>query len=131
VFKIREAKVEDIPYIYDSFLMSFKGSPGVEHMASEDYFPAMRATFTKLLEDAVVEVACAEDDPETILGWAAYHDHTLLYVAVKKAVRGHGIAKALVPPFIREYAFHSKQVRKVPEGWKHRPDRVWMGLRSD
>ncbi len=44
-----------------------------------------------------VKVACLKDSPDVIVGYSVYRGSTLDYVFVKKAWRGIGVAKSLVP----------------------------------
>lgn len=126
-FKVREGGANDLPFVIDSWSQSYYGAKAVAGMQKDDYFPAMHSKVKDILArpGVVLVVACASEDDDTILGWAAFEDRCLHYVVVKKDVRGVGIAKALVPDSITMYSYKSARIEKIPNGWKYRPDMVW------
>lgn len=63
------------------------------------YYKAYSRVLDALLAspDLTVKVACLADEPDLILGYAAYRGDTIDFVYVKKRWRGVGIATGLLP----------------------------------
>jgi GNAT superfamily N-acetyltransferase len=97
-------------------------------MASDDYHAAMRPRIVSVLqgETTVATVATPTDDPDTILGWSVVSGSTLWYVYVRKDFRGSGIARALIPDCVAQFAFKTPCLKRLPAGWAYRPDAWWF-----
>lgn len=60
------------------------------------YYRTHHPEFTRLLRSSTLALAVVEDEPDVYLGWALGKRGLLHYVFVKGAVRGSGVADALV-----------------------------------
>jgi len=106
MISLRSYRPLDEDFIYHSWLASLDRSVrGVNN--------AIRPIIDSCVKSGHVLVACSEEDSDHILGWIAWgepeeSDKSLLYVFVKKPLRGNGIASNL---------FHSvfpAQIQPVP-----------------
>jgi hypothetical protein len=95
---VRPAVADDLDLIIHSFLMGFWNTPAVRGMDRDRYFEVVRPRFKVALgsADMRVVVACAADDPSTLLGWAATHKNTLLWAYVRKPMRGTGVLRSML-----------------------------------
>lgn len=66
---------------------------------ADAYYKNYHAFLEKLLASpgVAVSVACLKEDPEVILGYSVSHGTVLDWIFCKKAWRGIGIARSLVP----------------------------------
>jgi GNAT superfamily N-acetyltransferase len=95
----------DLPYVYSTWLRDLRDADGGP-LPDDLFFMAHRGFIDQLLADesVVALVACAAEAPDEILGYCvAEPGETLLWVQVKKPLRGRGLAKRLlveakVPP---------------------------------
>lgn len=135
----RAARPDDISFIFDSWLRSWRKSPWAGVIPNNLYFPLTRSSIEQLVaRGAVLEVACLAADPERILGWICHEqsgpDAVVHYIYVKDPYLSLGIAEALVervpgkkPGF---YTYRYRQVvdacqpprTKDREGWVHAPE---------
>lgn len=60
-----------------------------------DHDKAMDRKINELIASSVVLVACPEDDPELIVGYAIFSFETLHYIYIKQAFRKMGFAHEL------------------------------------
>jgi GNAT superfamily N-acetyltransferase len=128
VITIRYARPSDSDFVIDSFLQSYWNAAAVRGMTRDDYFSEMRPRLKKILAHSatVTKVACTEDDEDVLLGWSAHNGSNLLYVYVKKDMRGTGLARELVGTGIDGYMFRSGHATSVPKDWKYRPFLAWV-----
>lgn len=133
VIDVRLANADDLDFIVHSFLFSYWGAPAVRGMTRDDYFGVMRPRLKTALGHSrtIVTVACATDEPDVIAGWAATNGNTILWVYVKKAMRGMGIASSLVRHAApTSYALQSQHI-SVPSRYAYRPDALWDLWRTE
>lgn len=136
--QIRGVNSDDISFIFDSWLRSWRKSPWAGVIPNNLYFPLTRSTIEQLVaRGAEFKVACLASDPERILGWICHEqtgpDAVVHYCYVKDPYLNLGIGDALVsaipgnkPGF---YTFRYRQVtdacpsgsRENP-GWRHAPE---------
>ncbi len=98
---IREARPDDKSFIYSSWLKGLRfGNKWFEAIDQDTYFQRYHDVIEALLSrpDTSVKVACLVEDPDVILGYSVYTGQTVHFVFVKRAWRGIGIARSLVPP---------------------------------
>lgn len=98
---IRPAEVTDIPFVYNSWLKSYRDAPAVRNVPNSIYFDAHH----KLIEGVFgsqglnVWVACDAQESERIYGYLVAEkieaDVVVHFVYVKHSSRGQGIARAL------------------------------------
>ncbi len=100
-FKIRDVYQSDIPFIYSTWLKGLRyGNEVFGLIEKTAYFENQHKVIETILNrfDTEVSIACVTDEPEVILGYAAYMPGGIVhYVHVKDAFRRFGIAKALLP----------------------------------
>jgi len=71
-------------------------------------------------------VACAEDDPNVILGWiCVWAGHTAIWAYTKKSVRNMGVIRECLQfANVTGYALPSSHV-SVPSKYVYRPQIAW------
>ncbi len=98
-FALRDVQKDDLPFIFNSWLKSYRDSPAMGGIPNTVYYAGQHALIEALLERSRVVVACAKDDPTQIMGYALaeYVDDVRLvhWVYVKHTFRGFGIGRAL------------------------------------
>ena len=132
----RGATNEDIRFIFDSWMRSWRKSPWAGVIPNNLYFPLTRSTIEQLVaRGAEFEVACLAVDPERILGWICFEscgpEAVVHYLYVKDPYLDLGIGEALVarapgkkPGF---FTFRYRQVNDAcqpqgKDGWRHVPE---------
>lgn len=96
-FKLREAKNDDVHFILNSWLTSYRSSEIC--MSSPIYFHHFKKIIVKILQRASVLVACNPEDEDHIYGYVVYEpqDSLILHcILVKLTYRGEGVATALL-----------------------------------
>ena len=97
---VRDFQPNDKNFILATWLRGLKyGNDWFNAIDPGIYFVVYQAAIERLLgnPNISVKVACLKEDPEVVLGYAVYSGARLDWVFVKKAWRGVGIAKGLVP----------------------------------
>lgn len=95
-FKIRSAQGSDLPFIFDTFLKSYKmSSPIGKSIRNGIFFDNYRLIVDDILDSADTYVACHSDEPTVIFGYLIAEGNILHYCFVKEAFRHLGVAKAL------------------------------------
>ena len=98
---IRPAESTDLGFIIDTWRRSHGGPSSPLWSFDRDvYFHLMSRHIKALMRepDAMSLVACAPDDPDTVVGWSVITGGTLHYVYVREALRKHGVARKLLAP---------------------------------
>lgn len=97
---MRHATEADLPFIFSSWLKSYRLSSAVRDMDAEAYFAQQHYLCEFLLGTSRTVVACSAAEPTEVLGWLVYEDHLRSCVVhwcyVKSAFRRLGIASQLV-----------------------------------
>lgn len=96
-FNIRMATGDDLPFIYATWLESYRydSNFGKSHR-NNIFFEDYRKVVDLLLQESDVFVACDQDDPHVIYGYLAREGcQTLHYAFTKGPFRRWGIASAL------------------------------------
>jgi len=97
--KLRQATTADEGLIYATWLRSaYYGTPYFKLIEKNTFFDNYKKIVQYKLSVSNVVVSCLEEDPDVVLGYAVYSGEVLHWVYVKRAWRGLGIAKELVPP---------------------------------
>jgi predicted GNAT family acetyltransferase len=117
---IREAKLTDLDFIYDSWIRSVKcPTKAVADMT--------RCLIDDVIDSKNVRIYCDDDDHDHILGWIAYgqieETPLLHFLFVKKNLRGNGIGYKLLshvyperkrnrnsPVFCSFWSFHMQKM---------------------
>lgn len=123
--RLRTANEEDIPFIFNSWLKSFRNSNFAKSITSTVYFTEHHKVIRKILETNQVIIACNEEDPGQIYGWicAGKTDgiFTLNYIYVKQPFRNFGIGKQLLNAFEHDPAFAAIYTHQTNFGAKVAP----------
>jgi ribosomal protein S18 acetylase RimI-like enzyme len=97
---MRAATQDDIPFIYNSWLKSFKeGSPWARHITNTVYYANHKKVIQSLLNKSQVVIACNPDDETQILGYVCFTPGPLTfvhYLYVKVPYRKLSIGKSLM-----------------------------------
>ena len=99
--RIRPAIIADIPFIFNSWLKSYRDSPSVRNIPNSIYFEAQHKLIEGVLGSPTLNiwVACQHDKEEQIFGYLVAEkmaeDMVIHFAYVKFPERGKGIARAL------------------------------------
>ena len=100
---LRLANEADLPFIFNSWLRSYKTSHFAKNIESTIYYSEQHKVIEKLLQSYDTIVACDPNDSSQIYGFinAGYTDNffTLNYIYVKHTFRHMGIGKSLLNAF--------------------------------
>ncbi len=128
-YNIREAIPSDIPFIYNSWLKSFRfGNLDSRTMRTSVFYENYREVVDNILEQSQVVVACLPDEPSVILGYMVFHKSIIHYMFVKESFRRLGIATTLFKTHVGyghvTYTHITneitKHVRSIPH-WTYNP----------
>lgn len=118
---LRPANAEDVGFIFNAWLKSFRNSEFTKELPNEIYFSEHHKVIEDLLKRYDVIVAANQEDPTQIYGFicAGYTDNvfTLHYVYVKHTFRRMGIGQALLnsfqhdPSYAAIYTHHGRQAK--------------------
>lgn len=93
---IRPARPEDIPFIYSSWLKSYKhGSNFGKSTRSTIFFENYREIIDEILISANIVVACLPEDANVILGYLVHDGSVFHYCFIKQTFRRMGLASML------------------------------------
>lgn len=97
---VRPAEAADIPFIFNSWLRSFRTGSLCANVANSIYFVEHHKVLEKLLKRSEVLVACEPSDPTNIYGYLCYEKiqdiFVLHYAYVKHTFRQLGVANSLL-----------------------------------
>ncbi len=100
---IRPANAEDVPFIFNAWLKSYRSSEFAKNIQGEIYYHEHHKVIEEILKTNNVLVACNNEDPSQIYGFmcAGFTQNvfTVHYVYTKHTFRRMGIASALVKAF--------------------------------
>lgn len=103
VIRIRKATEEDIPFIFNSWLKSYRNSMFAKPIANQIYFTEHHKVIENIVKHNEVLVACSNQDPSEVYGYccAGRVDgiFSVHYVYVKHSFRRMGIGKTLLSNF--------------------------------
>jgi hypothetical protein len=98
--KIRQATQDDVSFLFNSWLRSFRDNGVARPVANEIYFAEQHKLIETLFKRCKTVVATDPNDPASIYGWACFERIEGLlvthYVYVKHPFRMLGIAKELL-----------------------------------
>jgi GNAT superfamily N-acetyltransferase len=102
-FKIRPAMEGDVPFIFSSWLKSYRASIGTKQVNNTVFFSEHHKIIENLLRTSSTFVICPAEDEAQICGYICAEQvdsiFVLHYVYVKQTFRGLGIAKLLLNKF--------------------------------
>lgn len=96
---LRPGTPEDHPFVVDSWLQSYR-QQSIARDAGRAYMHDMKWLVRAWLARAALLVACDPEEPGAIWGWAVTRRDVILYVYVRQEFRRHGIARALLRPYL-------------------------------
>jgi|GEM_PF-1588207 len=103
---LRLANQEDVAFIFNSWLKSYKTSNFAKGIEPTVFYSEHHKLLERLLKNYDTIIACSPDDSTQIYGFinGGYTDNffTLNYVYVKHTFRRMGIAKSLFNGFVHE-----------------------------
>lgn len=128
-FQVRKRKPEDIPFIFDSWMKSWRVSKHAGCIPNHLFFETQRVLIEDLFaRGAWTLVAYPDSDMDTIVGWAVgevKEGKTVLhYVYVKDPFIGLGVPELLVtnmPGTKPGFITHKLQNKELKE-WRHVPE---------
>src|ERR1017187_2430254 len=120
---IRPAKLEDLNFIFASWLKSYRyASMFAKKISNEVYYEWHHKVIERFIErNGTVSIAHPVGEPEVILGFIAHDGGDILqYIYVKKTFRQMGIAKALLGDMVPKTFTHWTRdtdwmIKKMPE----------------
>lgn len=94
---IREGQESDYPFIFNSFLKSFRASPVNENVADKVFFSKTHDKMEDYLNspDIKMFIACSPSEPNTIYGYIVGTEDKLIYAYVKQTRRRLTVATKL------------------------------------
>lgn len=124
LFLLRDLTKEDLPFLYNSFLKSYRDSPAVKSVPNSIYYAGQHAIIETIIASphATIFIACNPDDIQQIYGYALgeMHDTTAVvhWIYCKHPFRGNGIGTALVGALIKDaqtiyYTHRVKNIEKL------------------
>lgn len=91
---------EDVNFIYNSWLKSYRNARAVRQMENPAYFKEQGDLIRDMLDTCNVTVICNANDSTQILGYMVSQSFDgilcIHYIYVKQPFRGNGLAKKLV-----------------------------------
>lgn len=141
-YMVRNIHRDDVPFVTNSWLKSFRESPENKQVKSTFYFADGHKLLEEIIPRSVVLVVCDRQDPHQILGYACYEmfDTALIlhYIYIKHTFRSMGIASTLMryavgaeaPPALF-YTHMTRKFRRMAdkkEGWYYRPSMKYIKL---
>lgn len=104
--RIRKATEADVPFIFSSWLRSYRTSRFAGEMNNTIYFSEHHKVIQRLLQSCEVYIACSEKDGTDIYGWICAERvqgiFCLHFVYVKHTYRNLGIGKMLLNAYAHE-----------------------------
>jgi ribosomal protein S18 acetylase RimI-like enzyme len=98
--RIRPANQEDVGFIFNSWLRSYKPSFFSRLIDNRVYFENHHKLLENLAKTSTFTIACDKDDPSQIYGYICYEKiqgiSAIHYIYVKHSFRKLGIAKLLL-----------------------------------
>lgn len=121
--RLRKANEEDISFIFNSWLKSYRTSFFARDITSTVYYTEHHKTVEHIAKNNNIIIACNENDPTQIYGYicAGQVDGILAihYIYVKHTFRNLGIGKALLNAFEHDpaqaavYTHHTRMADKL------------------
>jgi hypothetical protein len=97
---IRPANENDVPFIFNSWLRSFRNGTLCRGVDNTIYFTEHHKLIERLLKTAKVQVAADANDIANILGWLCYEEidgiFTVHYIYTKHTFRCLGVMRQLM-----------------------------------
>lgn len=98
--RLRPATQEDVPFIFSSWLKSYRNSLYARNITSTTYFSEHHKIIQNIVKKNPVIIACNDADPSQVYGYICAGKtegiFTLHYIYIKQSFRTMGIAKSLM-----------------------------------
>lgn len=119
-FHVRPPKKEDVPFVLNSWMKSWRKSKFSGVISNNEYFTVTRNNIEHLVaRGAVFRVACLDSDEDAILGWICYEklktgEDCVHYIYIKDPYLKMGVSDALVKE-VGESGFYTYKFSQVVE----------------
>ena len=120
---LRTATAEDVPFIFNSWLKSYRNSHFCKLVVNEIYYNEHHKVIERLIKKSKVIVACNRDDENQLYGYIVADEvegfFALHYIYVKHSFRNMGIGEALLNSFEHDpsvasiYSHHTRLCDKL------------------
>lgn len=122
---IRPAKEADIPFIFSSWLKSYRESEFSRPMRNDTYYQEYHALIDSVIKKGMIFCAVNKTDDEQIFGWIcanlASSPATCHYIYTKMPYRGLGIADLMMKIIPTPYIFTHLGRMKHDQGNTYNP----------
>lgn len=112
--KVRQARADDFPHIYTSWLAAYQNEGFARGVRPSVYRDRQNRLIRDIIENrdtTHILVACPPDDDLTILAWAVYEvPNTVHFVFTKPAFRRLGLAAELLKAVTNDFLFTHRTV---------------------
>lgn len=109
---IREMNSDDVNFVYNSWLKSFRNSLEAMNQTNEVYYDNHKNLIEKLLNKSNVNIIHPADDPSHILGFMCSEGNIVHYIYIKYNYRKLGIAKHLLTSIVSGDTFYITHITK-------------------
>lgn len=124
-FTIRTAKNEDLGFILNSWLKSYRDSIFSQSIKDYNYYPYQEERIKGILnaEGSAALIVCDPEDEDHILGYVVFNAFgpMLHYIYIKRHFRGFGLAKYL----LEGVKAHWGEYKDQPVICTHIPKGAW------
>ena len=121
--RLRTLTEEDSPFIFNSWLKSYRFSHFGEKITNTIYFEDHHKVIENILKDSKVVVACNEEDPSQLYGYIVGGvedgNFVLHFIYVKHTFRNMGLGKTLLDAMGHDkekagvYTHHTRMADKL------------------
>ena len=121
--RIRKANQEDVNFIFNSWLKSYRNSLFAKPLNNTVYFTEHHKVLERIAKTCEIIIACSKEDPNQVYGYFCAERiegiFVLHYVYVKHTYRNMGIAKLLLSTFNKKddeagcYTHHTRIAEKL------------------
>lgn len=136
---LRDPKSEDVPFVFNSWLKSFRDGPAMSNMANDTFYKGTHACIENVAKSPAckVVVACDPNDPNMIFGYGVAElvgtDLVLHWIYVKHPFRAFGLGRAIedelkkIPHESVSFSCYSKLCRALMNSrkYKYDPFKFW------
>ena len=112
-FAIRDGVATDIPFVFRSWLTSYRRSSFARGIRDRIYFANEHKAIERILRSCSIRVACINEDPEIILGYVVLGPSIVHYAFTKPAFRRMHILTRLLPDGDLEYTHRTEDSDRV------------------
>ena len=97
-YAIRQALPSDLQFVFSSWVSSMRGGEPFCSCDRNWFSAAQHALISRLLQRSTIVIACNEEDPDQIFGYAVFEprNSVIHYIYIKQMFRGVGICRSLI-----------------------------------